>query len=396
MPNFLNGLFFSELLVDNAGGGAVNVNGQGGANKQDEFIEIQNNSGATVNLSGYQIWSDKNGLLHTFGTGNQVASGGTATVVGSYNNPPAGFFGANGNNNSSSQGGGFLEDGEGSKFDTIYLVAPNGDYIQLSYGEPPQDPGGLPTGFPTGGSRQGTGEELNTNAPNATSITRDADGNLTEGTPTAGTSGPVCFVSGTRILTPSGEVPIENLAVGDKVLTLDQGSQHIRWIARTKLSASDLEANQKWRPVRIRAGALGNGLPETDLMVSPQHRILVKSAIVHRMFNVHEVLVPAIKIIDLDGIDIVEEAQGIEYWHILFEAHQIIWSNGAPTESLFTGPEALKAVSPALRMEIAALFPELAKPQSRQKAARLLPAKGKAIKELTARHLKNSKPMVEL
>lgn len=206
---------------------------------------------------------------------------------------------------------------------------------------------------------------------------------------------PICFTSDTRILTPNGEVPVKQLAVGDVVLTMDHGPQPIRWIGNRRLLASDLQTNPKSRPVRIGAGALGNGLPEADLIVSPQHRVLVNSVIVHRMFDVREVLVPAIKLVGLDGVEIVEGAQVVEYWHFLFDAHQIIWSNGAPTESLFTGPEALKTVSPAALAEIMALFPRLANPRFRPDTARVFPARGKTIKELVARHIKNNKPLVE-
>lgn len=207
---------------------------------------------------------------------------------------------------------------------------------------------------------------------------------------------PICFSSGTMILTRTGNVPVEKLAVADAVLTMDHGYKRIKWIGHRKLSVTDLQAHPNWCPVRIRAGALGNGLPKTDLLVSRQHRILVNSAIVHRMFEVREVLVPAIKLIGLDGVDIVEDARDVEYWHILFDAHEVIWSNGLPTESLFPGPEALKAVSAAGRMEITSLFPDLAKPQFRPDAARLLPARGKAIEQLAARHVKNNKPIVQL
>lgn len=205
---------------------------------------------------------------------------------------------------------------------------------------------------------------------------------------------PICFASGTRIFTPSGEVPVEQLSVGDAVLTMDHGQQQIRWIGKRKLRTAELKANPKSRPVRIGAGALGNGLPKDDLIVSPQHRVLVNSVIVHRMFDVREVLVPAIKLVGLNGITVVEDTQDVEYWHFLFDTHQIVWSNGAPTESLFTGPEALKTVSPAARAEIMALFPKLAKARFRPDTARHFPARGKTIKQLVARHIKNKKPLV--
>ncbi|MEO1556379.1 MAG: Hint domain-containing protein [Pseudomonadota bacterium] len=337
MPDLLNGLFFSELLVDNAGGGAVNVNGQGGANKQDEFIEIQNASGGSVNLDGYQLWSDQNGLLHTFGTGDQVANGDTATVVGTYNNPPSGFYGANGNNNSSSGNGGFLEDGEGSKFDTIYLVDPDGNYVQLSYGDPPVDPSGLPSGFPSGGSLQGDGEALNTNAPNATSITRDADGNLEEGTPTPGAPGPVCFASGTWVRTARGNITVDDLRPGMRIHTKDNGLRTLLAIRRAPIGKSALRLNPAVRPVVIPQGLIGN---TATLRLSPAHRVLFAGWMPEYLFGDAEVLVSAATLVGHGGVHVDTTHRQVVYYHLLFDEHQIISANGCWSESLYLGDAA--------------------------------------------------------
>jgi len=200
-----------------------------------------------------------------------------------------------------------------------------------------------------------------------------------------------CFARGTLIQTQQGALPIEQLAVGHMVLTMDAGYQPIRWIGAKALSRADLAANPKLKPIRIRADALGPGLPKQDLLVSPQHRVLVRSAIAQRMFDTDEVLIPANKLLTLPGIDIEWEADGVEYFHMLFDAHQLIWSNGAVTESLFTGPEALKAVSPEAREEIKTLFPEILRPDFVPIPARFIPEKGKHMKTLTQRLVKNNK-----
>jgi len=206
--------------------------------------------------------------------------------------------------------------------------------------------------------------------------------------------GITCFARGTLIKTMAGEVAIEDLSVGDKVLTMDTGYQPIRWIGGRKLSRADLEANPKLKPIRIRAGALGPDLPEQDLLVSPQHRVLVRNQVAVRMFDSAEVLIPANKLLTLPGIDIEWDADGVEYFHFLFDAHQIVWSNGAQTESLFTGPEALKAVSPEAREEIATLFPEIVAPGFTPQSARPIPEKGKLMKTLVRRVAKNNKDLV--
>ena len=122
-------------------------------------------------------------------------------------------------------------------------------------------------------------------------------------------------------------------------------------------------------------------------------QVLVRSKIARRMFGTDEVLVPAIKLIEFDGIEIDEDIEEVEYFHILFDQHEVILSNGAWTESLFTGPEALKAVSYEARKEIETLFPEICDPDFVPEAACYIPKTGKLMKQLIARHKKNNKPI---
>ena len=148
-------------------------------------------------------------------------------------------------------------------------------------------------------------------------------------------------------------------------------------------------------PVRIKAGSLAPGCPSSNLVVSRQHRILVRSAIAERMFGEREILVPAIKLVGLEGVDVIEAWSGVEYFHILFDAHQIVVSNGAQTESLFTGPEALGSLPEASLNEIVALFPEIAEPDFEPISARLQPAEGHRVKQLVWRMSVNRKVPVE-
>ena len=203
----------------------------------------------------------------------------------------------------------------------------------------------------------------------------------------------VCFTAGTLIGTLLGPVRVEDLKAGDDVLTLDKGTQKIRWIGSTHRDSIDLAADPKLRPVRISAGALGEGLPAQNLLVSRQHRFLVRSPIALRMFETSEVLLPAIKLIDLEGIDIAQDVDAVEYFHILFDRHEIVCSNGAWSESLFTGPEALQAIPPASAQEIKKLFPEICEPDYEPASARHIPETDKLMRELVARHKKNNKPL---
>ncbi|WJS86773.1 Hint domain-containing protein [Paracoccus sp. TOH] len=202
-----------------------------------------------------------------------------------------------------------------------------------------------------------------------------------------------CFCRGTLIETPNGPVAIETLAAGDLVMTRDNGAQVLRWIGSTQLSATQLLQAPHLRPIRIRAGALGAGRPVCDLLVSPQHRILVRSAVAQRMFGAPEVLVAAKQLLLLDGIDIAPELDRVDYYHMLFDRHEVVISNGAETESLYTGTEALKAVGPAAAAEIFVLFPELRDKDFRPEAARLLPS-GRRSRKLAMRHLQHRRSLV--
>jgi len=202
----------------------------------------------------------------------------------------------------------------------------------------------------------------------------------------------ICFAAGTEISTAEGPVAVENLEVGNLVLTMDHGMQPLRWIGSQKVGPKEMAAAHRLKPVRICAGALGHESPSSDLYVSRQHRVLFRSQIAERMFGTSEVLVAANKLVGLPGIEIAEETQSVEYFHMLFDDHQIVFSNGAATESLFTGPEALKAVSEDARAEILELFPRIAEEADRV-PARPIPHKGALAKQLVARHMKNKRPV---
>lgn len=168
---------------------------------------------------------------------------------------------------------------------------------------------------------------------------------------------PVCFCRGTLIETSCGSVRIERLLVGNLVKTLGNGLQPIRWIGTWKLTASELKHSPHLRPILIQADALGKGKPGRDLMVSPQHRILVRSRIAKRMFGASEILVAAKHLLEIKNIDYSEAIGDIMYFHILFDQHEIIFANGAETESLYLGTQAIRSINPVNRQEISKLFP---------------------------------------
>ncbi|TRD16260.1 Hint domain-containing protein [Palleronia caenipelagi] len=203
----------------------------------------------------------------------------------------------------------------------------------------------------------------------------------------------VCFTKGTLIRTENGDVLIEDLTSGTCVETVTGEMQPVRWVGSTVLSERMLEQKPQLRPVRIKAGALGPNTPETDLCVSPQHRVLLRSDIVGRMFGSEEVLVPAIKLLDLDGVDQIDAGK-TEYFHILMDKHEVIWANGAPAETLFNGPQAAVMLSDEARVEISEIMPQFFDVATATfgHKARLVSKKSK-IAHLVHRHSKNGKPL---
>lgn len=208
-------------------------------------------------------------------------------------------------------------------------------------------------------------------------------------------TGVPCFTAGTLIETRDGPRPVEDIRAGDLVRTLDQGLQMVRWAGGRRLGPADLVLAPKMRPVRIRAGALGCGLPVRDLVVSPQHRVLVQSRLAERVFGARQVLVAAVKLLDLPGIDRVDSFAEVSYHHILFDDHQVVIANGAPSESLYCGPEALKALGDEAVAEIAHLFPELIDATEHPQPARPFPASGKDVRRFVERALKNGRAALQ-
>ena len=167
-----------------------------------------------------------------------------------------------------------------------------------------------------------------------------------------------CFTPGTMIATPRGEMPVESLKAGDRVITRDNGIQELRWTGQRKFDWAQLAANPHLRPIMVRRGSLGNGLPERDMMLSPNHRVLVSNDRTSLYFDEHEVLVSAKHLIGGKGIFEVESI-GTTYIHLMFDQHEVVLSDGAWTESFQPGDYTLNGMGNAQRNEILELFPEL-------------------------------------
>ncbi|GAB5431165.1 MAG: hypothetical protein EpisKO_05350 [Epibacterium sp.] len=202
-----------------------------------------------------------------------------------------------------------------------------------------------------------------------------------------------CFVRGTLIETQNGLMPVEMLRPGTMVRTSDGRFKPLRLPMSRKIRPAELRANPKLAPVRIVAGALGNGLPKRDLLVSRQHRMLVSSKICERMFGQTDVLLAAHQLTVLPGIFEDNTQEDVEYFHLVFDRHEVIFAEGAPTESFFPGPEAIKAMPAEARAEILAIFPQIQTWGFVPEPAFQIPP-GKLQRKLVARHLKNNRPLL--
>lgn len=164
-----------------------------------------------------------------------------------------------------------------------------------------------------------------------------------------GSFGPPCFVAGTMIETDTGPRKVEDLRPGDLIRTRDAGLQELQWAGHRVIPGSG-----DWAPIRFAKGAIGN---DAALLVSPQHRILVTGWQAELFFGAEEILVAAKHLVNGDTI-CRAPCETVTYCHLLFDQHQIIFSEGAATESLHPGDTMLQE-NPELAAEIIELFPEL-------------------------------------
>ncbi|MEM7469940.1 MAG: Hint domain-containing protein [Pseudomonadota bacterium] len=159
---------------------------------------------------------------------------------------------------------------------------------------------------------------------------------------------PPCFAKGTRILTPQGERFAEDLRPGDLVETFQNGGQPLRWVG-----SCTYPARGRFAPIRFAPGVLGNAEP---LFVSPQHRVWVSGWRPHLLFGEEAVLAPAHAFVDGDAV-IRVEGGFVTYFHLMFERHELIWSEGALTESLFAADAFLQPDQHKASQEFAEFFP---------------------------------------
>lgn len=133
-----------------------------------------------------------------------------------------------------------------------------------------------------------------------------------------GKGAPHCFVRGTRIRTPRGETCIEALRVDDLVTTISGEPVPVKWIGRNRSWQSDV------LPIRIARSAFDDATPHHDLYLSPRHCVFLEDH-----------LIPVSDLVNGTSVTVAEPAgTEIEYFHIALKAHDVIFAEGAPAETL--------------------------------------------------------------
>lgn len=192
------------------------------------------------------------------------------------------------------------------------------------------------------------------------------------------TSQPACFLGGTLIATEDGDVPVEALVPGRRVRTADGALLPVGWLGVSTVAMRFMDPLRAL-PIRIRAGALGDGLPARDLLLSPGHAVLIDGLLVHAGALVN-------------GVTIVREPwmpERFRYYHVELPTHAVLLAEGAPSESYLDGAEPMlfdneaARVAPAVAVEL---------PYPRVKSARQLPHALRARLADRAAHLFSRRP----
>ncbi|MDF1620994.1 Hint domain-containing protein [Pseudothioclava nitratireducens] len=170
--------------------------------------------------------------------------------------------------------------------------------------------------------------------------------------------GVICFTPGTLIDTPDGKRPVEALRPGDRISTRDDGAQELLWVGSRRMTGARLYAMPHLRPVRIRAGAFGIGRPTGDLLVSPQHRMLLRGPQARALFNEAEVLVQACDLVNDQSVRIEQGLPEVHYIHLMLERHQVLWANGMETESFHPASTALDMIAEDQRAGLLEIVPD--------------------------------------
>ncbi len=338
----ISGVRFDQIYGDNSGGAEFDTDGDGTATQEDEFVSFRNDTGDTIDISGWQIWSEsagtgapdtaQSGLFHTFPPGTTLGAGDRLYVINEITGtPPAWAQEASEGGVESGAGGtstNFLSEGDpNSTPEGVALVNPDtGEYIIFNMSP---NASGIPSqsGFP--GTHK-VGEVDGNSVQNDQNAGSSYQYNASTGQYEYSNVFTPCFVAGTKVETANGHVPVEHLKAGDLIRTKDHGFQPLLWVAKRVIDLTAAK-NDHLRPIYL--GRLG---------VSPQHRMLLAN----------DVLAPAKGLLHLADVDRDTTAQFVVYFHLLLPRHEVIFAEGRATESLLLGDTFLASTRMSDRIAI--------------------------------------------
>lgn len=184
-------------------------------------------------------------------------------------------------------------------------------------------------------------------------------GIVTNNTTGPESGGVICFTPGTRIRTPNGVCLVEDLREGDWVQTKDNGPQEVMWMGSRRMTGARMFAMPHLRPIRFKTGALGIERPDEELLVSPNHRMLIKGDEALALFNTPEILVAAKDLINGRTVTVDVTLPQVTYVHLLLSDHNILWANGVETESFHPANAALSTLEANDRTRLLSQYPDL-------------------------------------
>lgn len=172
--------------------------------------------------------------------------------------------------------------------------------------------------------------------------------------------GVICFTPGTEILTEFGKVRVEHLEEGIRVQTKDDGCAPLVWVGSRRITGARLNVMPHLRPIRLREGALDRGVPDAPILVSPDHRMVLRGARARALFNQDEVLVAARDLINDQTVTVDLMVREVTYVHLLLPSHAIVFANGVETESFHPANAALSSMDDGHIAQLLDRVPEIA------------------------------------
>ncbi len=173
--------------------------------------------------------------------------------------------------------------------------------------------------------------------------------------------GVICFTPGTMIETPFGPRDVASLAEGDFVQTKDNGKAEILWLGQRRVTGARLIAMPELTPIRLRRGALDQDVPDAGLLVSPDHRVVLRGARAQALFRADEVLVAAHDLVNDSTVIRDRAVRQVTYIHMMLPQHEIVFANGVATESFHPASAALATMQPDAQDRMFDRLPDLAR-----------------------------------